>query len=97
MTGTWWIHDRLVVGAAPTNLVGLFAFTDRPDHALRVIQKRATAVVPSFEVAEVVLRLAGWAEDDITWQIASSKGDLPVSDDPDDWFPAPPADLRVVP
>lgn len=73
---TLWVLDRLVVGVAPTHLTGLFVITDKPAHALRVFRLGATAVVPSFEVADDVLRLAGWTEDVITLQGRLTRGEV---------------------
>jgi hypothetical protein len=73
---TYYVLDRLIIGKTPTHLTGLFVPTDRPDCALRVFRKGATPVVPTFEVAEEFLRLAGWTEEAITSQIQMTRGDV---------------------
>lgn len=73
---TYSVTSCLFVGATPTHLSGLFVNATTAHHALRLIDLGASAVVPTFEVAAEVLRLAGRSEEGIAFAIAVATGQV---------------------
>jgi hypothetical protein len=87
-----FVTSHLVVGAdLPTKISGEIVRVDSVTEAMAVIERGGTAVLPAgrWDLAEAVLLGFGASPEHASWQIASSKGKVPVSDEPEVSFSSP--------